>query len=347
MEYRTLGRSGLKVSALTMGTMTFGGAGPFAAVGNSDLAEAKRMIDLCIDAGINLIDTANVYSDGLSEEIIGEALGGKRRNDVLIASKARMRIGDGPNDEGLSRHHLIRECEKSLKRLKTDVIDIYFLHEWDGVTPLEETIAALDTLVGQGKIRYVGCSNYSGWQVMKALSISDSRHQPRFVTQQIHYTLEAREAEYELLPISVDQGLGVLVWSPLAGGLLSGKYHRDNPTARQVAGWSEPPIRDEDRLWRIVDVLVEIGKARGVSAAQVALAWLLGRPAISSLVIGGRNEAQFRDNIAAASLTLAGEERDRLDAVSRPPLLYPYWHQQLTAKERFGAADLVIDRSSL
>lgn len=204
MEYRTLGRSGLKVSALTMGTMTFGGAGPFAAVGNSDLAEAKRMIDLCIDAGINLIDTANVYSDGLSEEIIGEALGGKRRNDVLIASKARMRIGDGPNDEGLSRHHLIRECEKSLKRLKTDVIDIYFLHEWDGVTPLEETIAALDTLVGQGKIRYIGCSNYSGWQVMKALSISDTRHQPRFVTQQIHYTLEAREAEYELLPISVD-----------------------------------------------------------------------------------------------------------------------------------------------
>ncbi|TIV23014.1 MAG: aldo/keto reductase, partial [Mesorhizobium sp.] len=200
MEYRTLGRSGLKVSTLTLGTMTFGGTGPFAAVGNSDLSEAKR------------IDTANVYSNGLSEEIIGEALGGKRKNDVLIASKARMRIGTGPNDEGLSRHHLIRECEKSLKRLRTDVIDVYFVHQWDGLTPVEETIAALDTLVNQGKIRYIGCSNWSGWQVMKALAVSDSRHQARFVTQQIHYTLEAREAEYELLPISVDQGLGVLVW---------------------------------------------------------------------------------------------------------------------------------------
>lgn len=195
MEYRTLGRSGLKVSTLTMGTMTFGGAGAFSAVGKTDLDEARRMIDLCIDAGINLIDTANVYSNGLSEEIIGEALDGKRKGDVLIASKARMRIGDGPNDEGLSRYHLIRECERSLKRLRTDVIDIYFLHEWDGTTPLEETIAALDTLVSQGKIRYVGCSNYSGWQVMKALGISDRQHQPRFVTQQIHYTLEAREAE--------------------------------------------------------------------------------------------------------------------------------------------------------
>ncbi|WP_027051502.1 aldo/keto reductase [Mesorhizobium erdmanii] len=347
MEYRTLGRSGLKVSTLTLGTMTFGGTGPFAAVGNSGLAEARRMIDMCIDAGINLIDTANVYSNGLSEEIIGEALGGKRKNDVLIASKARMRIGSGPNDEGLSRHHLIRECEKSLKRLKTDVIDIYFVHQWDGLTPVEETIAALDTLVSQGKVRYIGCSNWSGWQVMKGLSISDSRHQQRFVTQQIHYTLEAREAEYELLPISVDQGLGVLVWSPLAGGLLSGKYHRDSPTARQLAGWSEPPIRDADRLWRIVDVLVEIGGARGVSAAQVALAWLLGRPAVSSLVIGARNDAQLKDNLAAASLELSPEERQRLDAVSRPPLLYPYWHQQLTAKARFGAADLVIDRSGV
>lgn len=345
MEYRTLGRSGLKVSTLTMGTMTFGGQGNFAKVGNTDLAEARRQIDMCIDAGINLIDTANVYSNGRSEEIIGEALGGKRKNDVLIASKARMKIGTGPNDEGLSRYHLIRECERSLKRLKTDVIDLYFLHEWDGTTPLEETLAALDTLVTQGKVRYVGCSNYSGWQVMKALGIAERDHYPRFITQQIHYTLEAREAEYELLPISVDQGLGVLVWSPLAGGLLSGKYSRDKATARQLAGWSEPPIRDEDRLWNIVDALNEIGKARGVSAAQVALAWLLGRPAVASLVIGGRNEAQFKDNIAAASLTLSLEERTRLDAVSRPPVLYPYWHQQATARRSFGPADLVLDRS--
>lgn len=345
MEYRTLGRSGLKISTLTMGTMTFGGQGKFAKVGNTDVAEARRQIDLCLDAGVNLIDTANVYSDGQSEEIIGEVLGGKRKNDVLIASKARLKIGDGPNDEGLSRYHLIRECEKSLKRLKTDVIDIYFLHEWDGTTPLEETMAALDTLVSQGKVRYVGCSNYSGWHIMKAMGIAERSGYPRFVTQQIHYTLEAREAEYELLPISVDQGLGVMVWSPLAGGLLSGKYTRDKATARQLAGWSEPPIRDVDRLWAIVDVLNDIGKARGVSAAQVALAWLLTRPAVTSLVIGGRNEAQFKDNIAAASLVLGTEERARLDAVSKPPVLYPYWHQQATAKRSFGPADLVLDRT--
>jgi aryl-alcohol dehydrogenase-like predicted oxidoreductase len=345
MEYRTLGRSGLKISTLTMGTMTFGGQGAFAKVGNTDLAEARRQIDLCLDAGINLIDTANMYSAGRSEEIVGEALGGKRKNDVLIATKARMKIGTGPNDEGLSRYHLIRECEKSLKRLKTDVIDIYFMHEWDGITPLEETLSALEMLVRQGKVRYVGCSNYSGWHIMKALGIAEREHYPRFVTQQIHYTLEAREAEYELLPISVDQGLGVLVWSPLAGGLLSGKYSRDKATARQLAGWSEPPIRDEDRLWRIVDTLVEIGKERGVSAAQVGLAWLLGRPAVASLVIGGRNEAQFKDNIAAANLTLSLEERTRLDTVSKPPVLYPYWHQQATAKRSFGPADLVLDRS--
>ncbi|MHA6642153.1 aldo/keto reductase [Mesorhizobium sp. A623] len=345
MDYRLLGRSGLKISTLTMGTMTFGGGGKFAAAGKTDLTEARRQIDLCLDAGINLIDTANVYSSGLSEEIIGDALGGKRKNDVLIATKARMKVGTGPNDEGLSRYHLIRECERSLKRLKTDVIDVYFLHEWDGKTPLEETMAALDTLVAQGKVRYVGCSNYSGWHIMKALGIAERNHNPRFVTQQIHYTLEAREAEYELLPISVDQGLGVLVWSPLAGGLLSGKYTQDQATARQLAGWSEPPIRDVDRLWSIVDVLNEIGKARGVSAAQVALAWLLARPAVTSLVIGGRNEAQFKDNIAAASLVLSVEERVRLDAVSRPPVLYPYWHQQATAHRSFGPADLVLDRA--
>ena len=349
MEYRTLGRSGLKISTMTMGTMTFGGVGGFAKVGNTDLQGARRLIDLCIDSGINLLDTANAYSGGLSEQIIGEALGGKRKGDVLIASKVRMPVGKGPNDQGLSRYHIIRECEGSLKRLKTDVIDIYFVHQWDGLTPLEETLAALDTLVEQGKVRYIGCSNYSGWHIMKALGISERERRPRFVTQQIHYTLEAREAEYELLPISVDQGLGVLVWSPIAGGLLSGKHRRNQAApegSRQLAGWTEPPIRDEERLWNIVDVLVEIGAERGVSAAQIALAWLLGRPAISSLVIGGRNEAQFKDNIAAADLKLTAEERSRLDAVSKPPLLYPYWHQQWTARERFGEADLVMDRTS-
>jgi aryl-alcohol dehydrogenase-like predicted oxidoreductase len=348
MEYRTLGRSGLKVSVMTMGTMTFGGKDPFTKVGTTTAAEAARQIDLCIDSGINLIDTANVYSAGASEEIIGEALGGKRKGDVLIATKARMRKAEGANDEGLSRYHLIRECEGSLKRLKTDVIDIYYMHAWDGVTPIEETLAALDTLVQHGKVRYVGCSNFSGWHIMKSLAVADREGLPRYVTQQIHYTLEAREAEYELLPISVDQGLGILVWSPIAGGLLSGKHRRGQPTpegTRQLAGWTEPPIRDEERLWRIVDVLVDIGKARGVSGAQVALAWLLGRPAVTSLVIGGRNEAHFKDNIAAAELKLTPEERLRLDKVSQPPVIYPYWHQAFTAHRRFSEADLVIDRS--
>ncbi|HVW57506.1 MAG TPA: aldo/keto reductase [Rhizobiaceae bacterium] len=347
MEYRHLGRSGLKISTFTMGTMTFGGKGRFAKVGSIDQNEASRLIDMCIDHGVNLIDTANVYSEGVSEDIVGAALGGKRKNDVLICSKVRMRIGEGPNDEGLSRYHIIRECEKSLKRLKTDVIDLYLLHEWDGMTPLEETMAALDTLTEQGKIRYAGCSNYSGWHIMKAQGIAERDRRPRLVAQQIHYTLEARDAEYELLPISVDQGIGVMVWAPIAGGLLSGKHRRNQKTpegTRQLAGWHEPPIRDENRLWNIVDALVEIGEARGVSAAQVALAWLLGRPAVTTLVIGGRTEAHFRDNLAAAELKLSDEERARLDLISQPPVIYPYWHQWNTARGRFGEADKVLKR---
>ena len=346
MEYRTLGRSGLKVSVLTMGTFTFGGAGPFAMVGQQGVPEARRLVDLCIDAGVNLFDTANMYSNGLAEEILGEVLDG-RRDRVLITSKARMRTGDGPNDEGVSRHHLIRECERSLKRLRTDHIDIYYMHEWDGTTPVEEKLAALDTLVSQGKVRYIGCSNYSGWHVMKSLAVSDRDRRPRFVTQQIHYTLEAREAEYELLPISVDQGLGVLVWSPLAAGLLTGKHRRDQAApegSRQFAGWTEPPIRDVEKLWAIVDVLVEIGAARGVSAAQIALAWLLGRPGITSLVIGGRNEAQFRDNFGAVGLKLSEDETKRLTEVSTIPLIYPYWHQRNFASARFSEADWALHR---
>ncbi|WEY42483.1 aldo/keto reductase [Paraburkholderia sp. SUR17] len=344
MEYRQLGRSGLKVSSLTLGTMTMGGKGKFANVGTVGLDEARRQIDMCLDAGVNLIDTADVYSNGASEEIVGEALGGKRKSGVLIATKARFPMGDGPNDRGLSRHHLIEACEASLRRLKTDVIDLYQVHEWDGVTPLEETLEALDLLVRQGKVRYVGCSNYSGWHLMKALGVSARDRLPAFVSQQIHYTLEAREAEYELVPISLDQGLGILVWSPLAGGLLSGKHRRDvTPEGtRQLAGWKEPPIRDQERLWSIVDVLVDIAGARGVSAAQVALAWLLGRPAVASVIIGGRNEAQLRDNLSAANLKLTAEERERLDKVSQPPLLYPYWHQMQTASDRLGAADLSL-----
>ncbi|MBW8323004.1 MAG: aldo/keto reductase [Arenimonas sp.] len=346
MEYRRLGRSGLKVSAVSMGTFSFGGKGDFAMVASQGVKEAQRLVDACIDGGINLFDTANMYSAGRSEEILGEVLEG-RRDRILISSKARMRIGDGPNDEGVSRYHLIRECERSLKRLRTDHIDVYFMHEWDGLTPPEEMLSALDMLVNQGKVRYIGCSNYSGWHIMKALGVADLKNYPRFVTQQIHYTLEAREAEYELLPISVDQGLGVMVWSPLAAGLLSGAFRRDRKPqdSRQAAGWSEPPIRDENRLWNIVDVLVEIGEARNVTPAQVALAWTLSRPAIASVVVGGLSEQHFRDNIAAVDLKLTAEELDRLNAVSRLPYIYPYWHQHNFAKDRFCAGDWALHQS--
>ncbi len=345
MEYRLLGRSGLKISTVTMGTMTFGGVGWAKATGSQDVAEASRLVDMCLDAGVNLIDTADVYSSGASEEIIGEVLGGKRKSGVMLATKARFRMGDGPNDVGSSRQHLIEACEASLRRMKTDVIDLYQLHEWDGQTPVEETMEALDTLVRQGKVRYIGCSNFSGWHIMKALGISREHNYQRFVSQQIHYTLEARDAEYELLPVSIDQGLGVLVWSPLAAGLLSGKHRRNQATpegTRQFAGWPEPPIRDENRLWNIVDALVSVAESRGVSAAQVALAWLIGRRAVTSVVIGGRTEAQFKDNLAAAELTLTAEERKRLDDVSVPPLLYPYWHQRNTASDRLSEADLEL-----
>ncbi|THD46017.1 MAG: aldo/keto reductase [Bradyrhizobium sp.] len=344
MEYRQLGNSGLKVSTLTLGTMTFGGHGGFAKVGSISLAEARRLIDLVADAGVNLIDTADVYSAGHAEEIIGEALGGKRPHGLLIASKARFTMGPGPNDKGLSRWHLIRAAEASLKRLRTDVIDLYQVHQWDGLTPLEETLEALDTLVRSGKVRYVGCSNFSGWHLMKALEIARREGRIPFVSQQIHYTLQAREAEYELIPISIDQKLGVLVWSPLAGGLLSGKHRRGKTAAdsRLAAGWKEPPIADENKLWAIVDELVAIADARKVSGAQVALAWLLGRPAVTTIVIGGRSEAQIKDNLAAANLTLTAEERARLDKVSQPTLLYPYWHQAWTANDRLGPADLAL-----
>lgn len=343
MKYRTLGKTGLKISEITMGTFTFGGSGPFGMVASQGVAEARKLVDLCVDNGVNLFDTANMYSTGLSEEILGEVLEG-RYDDILVTSKARMPIGDGPNDEGVSRWHLIRECERSLKRLRTDHIDVYYMHEWDGITPVEEKMAALDTLVQQGKVRYVGCSNYSGWHVMKSLAAAPS-FASRFVTQQIHYTLEAREAEFELLPLSVDQGLGVLVWSPLAGGLLTGKHRRgqDAPAgSRQAAGWNEPPIRDMSRLWNIVDVLVEIGEEHDVAAAQIALAWLLTRPAVSSLVVGGRTEEQFEQNFKAVDIMLNDDQLKRLNDVSRLPLHYPYWHQHNFARPRFTEADQAL-----
>jgi aryl-alcohol dehydrogenase-like predicted oxidoreductase len=326
MEYRQLGRSGLRISALSMGTMTFGGSGVFSAIGSTDLNAARRQIDLCLDAGVNLIDTADMYSAGLSEKIVGEALAGRRN------------------------HHLIAACEASLRRLNTDYVDLYQIHEWDGQTPVEETVAALDTLVHAGKVRYLGISNYTGWQLMKTLATCARLGAAPVVSQQIHYSLQAREAEYELLPITIDQGLGVLVWSPLGGGLLSGKYRRGQQPpagARHLTDWKEPPIRDPEKAYDIIEALVAIGEARGVSAAQVALAWTLGRPGVTSLIVGARTDAQLADNLKAAELKLTAEERARLDEVSQPPLLYPYWHQAKAAVDRLGPADLLLLRPYL
>ena len=335
------------VSVLTMGTMTFGGKGGFAAVGATDVVEARRQVDQCLDAGVNLIDTADVYSTGESERIVGEVLSGMRgrRDDVLVATKVRMPMGPGPNDAGLSRQHVIAGCEASLRRLGTDHIDLYQLHEWDGVTPLQETFEALDLLVRAGKVRYVGLSNYAGWQLMKAVGTAVQHGLPRPVSQQIYYSLQARDAEYELIPAAVDQHLGVLVWSPLAGGLLSGKYRRGQQApagSRHLSDWDEPPVYDQDKLYDTVELLVEIGAGHGVSAAQVALAYILGRPAVTSLVIGARTSEQLADNLAAADLVLSAEERHRLDEVSAVKLLYPYWHQAKTARDRLSPADLTL-----
>jgi aryl-alcohol dehydrogenase-like predicted oxidoreductase len=344
MDYRQLGHSGLRVSALTLGTMTFGGKDRFSLVGDTDVAGATRQIDMCLDRGVNFIDTADVYSGGVSEEILGKAIK-DRRDQVLIATKARMPMGDGPNDAGLSRHHLIAGCEASLRRMGIDHIDLFQVHEWDGQTPLEETLEALDTLVKSGKVRYVGASNYAGWQLMKALGVADRHGYQRFVTQQIYYSLQSRDAEYELVPMAVDQGIGILVWSPLAGGLLSGKFRRADTGlegSRALTDWAEPPVRNEEQLLDTIEVLVEVAEAHGVSAAQVALAWLLGRPGVVSLIIGARTDEQLEDNLAAAELQLSDDERARLEEVSRPPLIYPHWHQAKTARDRLGAADLAL-----
>jgi aryl-alcohol dehydrogenase-like predicted oxidoreductase len=345
MEYRQLGRSGLRVSTLTLGTMTFGGKGGFRAVGATGVDGARRQLDMCLDAGINLIDTADVYSGGLAEEITGEVIRG-RRDSLLVSTKVRMAMGSGPNDAGLSRHHVIAGCEASLRRLGTDHIDIYHVHEWDGQTRLEETLSALDTLVAAGKVRYLAASNYAGWQLMKALAVADEEGFERFAAQQVYYSLEARDAEYELVPLAVDQGLGILVWSPLAGGLLSGKYRRDSSPSeqtRQLSGeWHEPPVRDQEKLYDTIEVLVSVAAAQGASPAQVALAWLLGRPAVTSLIIGARTEEQLRDNLGAASLSLAPDERAALDKVSAPDLVYPHWHQLGTARDRLSPADLAL-----
>ena len=325
--------------------MTFGGRGGFSAVGATGIDGARRQVDMCLDAGVNLIDTADVYSGGLAEEITGEVIKG-RRDTLLLSSKVRMAMGDGPNDAGLSRQHIIAGCEASLRRLGTDHIDIYHVHEWDGQTRLEETLSALNSLVSAGKVRYLAASNYAGWQLMKALAVADSHGFERFAAQQVYYSLEARDAEYELVPLAVDQGLGILVWSPLAGGLLSGKYRRNGSPesgTRQVSGtWNEPPVRTREKLYDTVEILVDIAGAHGASPAQVALAWLLGRPAVTSVIIGARTDEQLLDNLGGASLLLSADERAALDKVSAPELIYPYWHQLNTAADRLGPADLAL-----
>ena len=348
MEYRNLGRSGLKTSLHTLGTMNFDGEGFFTLPGSLDRTQAGRMVDIAVEAGVNVFDTSNAYTRGRSEAALGEVLK-TRSNQLMVTTKVRFAMGDGPNEQGLSRGHIIEQCNQSLKRLQRDRIDVYLLHEWDGQTPIEETMEAMNTLVKHGKVRYIGCSNFSGWHIMKAMMAADRAGAEKFVCQQIHYTIEAREAEYELVPAALDQGIGIQVWSPMAGGLLSGKFRRNaSPEqSRHLDGWTEPPIRDRERLWRIIDALVEVGDAHGVSAAQVGLAWLAARPGVSSLVIGARNEAQLKDSLAAANLKLKADELKKLDEVSLQPLIYPYWHQSSTVSSRLGAADLALHAGHL
>lgn len=341
MEYRPLGHSGLKVSPLVLGSLTFGGDAGFEKVGNVDADQARRLIDIAFDAGVNMIDTANLYSKGLAEEVLGKALKGKRE-DVLLASKVRTPMGEGPNDGGASRHHIIRECENSLRRLGTDYLDLYQLHQWDGLTPIEESLSALDHLVQSGKVRYVGTSNYNGWQMMKTVATAREHRLSRPISQQIYYTPESREAEYEILPVGRDQGLGTLIWSPLGEGLLTGKIRRGQETSadhRQGTDWPEPYVHDRERLYDIIELLVEIGEGHGVSAARVALAWLVDRPGVTSLILGARNEDQLKDNLACLELTLSDAEKARIEEATRPAPIYPYWHRAMNGTDRPEPAD--------
>jgi aryl-alcohol dehydrogenase-like predicted oxidoreductase len=343
MEYRQLGRCGLRVSTITLGTMGFGGTGWASPVGQIDVEGARKQIGLARDAGVNLFDTADAYSAGQSEEILGKALGSDR-DEVLIATKARLPMGDGPNDAGSSRHHIVRSAEASLRRLGTDYIDLYQVHEWDGQTPLEETLQALDDLVRWGKVRYIGCSNYAAWHLMKALWTADRKGLTPFVSNQLYYSLQSRDIENEIVPLAIDQGIGILVWSPIAGGLLSGKYRRDReaPTgSRHLSEWNEPPVYDEDKLYDTIEELVAIGEDRGVSAAQVALAYTMAKPAVTSVIVGARTEEQLADNLAAADLNLTAADIERLDKVSAQPLPYPFWHH-LNVSERLSPADLTL-----
>jgi aryl-alcohol dehydrogenase-like predicted oxidoreductase len=333
MEYRLLDGSGLKVPALTFGTGTFGGGNAFFKhLGTTEVDEATRLVDICIDAGLTMFDSADVYSDGLAEEVLGHAIKG-RRDRVLISTKATFRLGDGPNDVGSSRWHLIRSVEAGLKRLGTDYIDLFQLHSFDALTPIEEVLSTLDNLVRAGKIRYIGCSNFSGWHLMKSLAVSDRYGWPRYVAHQAHYSLIGREYEWELMPLALDQRVGTVVWSPLGWGRLTGKIRRGQPRPEisrlndQKIADAGPPIEDE-RLFTIVDALDGIAKETGKTVPQVALNWLLQRPTVSTVIIGARNEEQLRQNLGAVGWKLTPEQVATLDAVSARTPTYPYWHQK-------------------
>jgi aryl-alcohol dehydrogenase-like predicted oxidoreductase len=331
MEYRQLGGSGLKVPALSFGVATFGGGTEFfRAWGDTGVAEARRLIDICLEAGLNLFDTADIYSNGLSEEVLGKAIAGKR-DKLLISTKATFRLGEGPNDVGSSRYHLTLSCEASLRRLNTDYIDIYTLHGFDALTPVEEALRTLDDLVQSGKVRYIACSNFSGWHLMKSLAVSDKYGWTRYAAHQAYYSLIGREYEWELMPLALDQKIGTLVWSPLGWGRLTGNIRRNQPlpaTSRlhQTAEYG-PPVPDE-LLYQVVDALDEVGRETGKTVPQVALNWLLQRPTVASVIIGARDETQLRQNLDAAGWSLTKEQVAKLDAASETTPIYPYWHQR-------------------
>jgi aryl-alcohol dehydrogenase-like predicted oxidoreductase len=335
MEQRRFGNSGLSVSVLSFGTMTIGGRDRFGKMGNLGVAETSRILDVCREAGVTTIDTADVYSLGGAEEILGEALRG-RRDDFVLVTKAFMRLGTGPHDVGLSRTHLIQACEASLRRLRTDYIDLFIGHQPDMCVSLEETMRAYDDLVTQGKVRYAGCSNNSAWQVMKALAVSDRLGLTRYVCQQVNYNLIARDVEHEIIPFGLDQSIGLMAWSPLHAGLLSGKFRRDapRPSVSRLNELEVPGTVDFERLYRIVDRLSAIATERAVTPAQVALNWVMNKPGVDTVIIGARDETQLRDNLAAANWRLSPEEMASLDEVSALPEPYPMWHQHKFGIER-------------
>jgi len=325
MKYRLFGNTGIFVSRLCLGTMTFGGKGFWEVIGRQGQETATRLVDRCLDAGVNFIDTANIYSFGESEHLLGEALKGKR-DRVVLATKVRGRMSDEPNDVGLSRKHIFDQVHASLKRLQTDYIDLYQIHGFDPLTPLEETLRALDDLVRQGKVRYIGASNLAAWQLMKALGVSDRLGLARFESLQAYYTLAGRDLERELVPLLQDQGLALMVWSPLAGGLLSGKFSRESqgPEGSRRASFDFPPV-DKDRAFNVIDVMRPIAKAHGVSVANIALAWLLHQDPVTSVLIGAKTVEQLEDNLNAVNIELNPQELRQLDEVSALPPEYPQW----------------------